>query len=297
MSVSAPKLSYRTRGLFGTLANHTLLILASLACFLPLVMVVSASFTAESALVADGYRLLPSEFSTAAYDYVLRNSGQILRAYAVSAVVTITGSLGGLLVMSLLAYALSRSRLHIRKAVAFFVFFTLLFSGGMIPTYMVVTQVLGLRNSLWALILPLMVVPMYVLILRTYFVALPDEVLDAARIDGAGEWRTFFQIVMPMSTAAFATIGLFSALLYWNDWLTPLLYIDDAHLYPLQYLLYTVMVNINYLTAGGQTVSMAVPVQPVRMALAVLVIAPLIFIAAFALKYFVRGATLGALKD
>lgn len=297
MNLRAPPVLPRAKRTLGLLANHAVLLLASLACFLPLVLVVSASFTAESALVAEGYRLLPSQFSTAAYEYVLRNSGQILRAYGVSALVTIVGSLGGLLVMALLAYGLSRKRLRLRKAVAFFVFFTLLFNGGLVPTYIVVTQVLGLRNSLWALILPIMVVPTYVLILRTYFAVLPDEVLDAARIDGAGEWRMFFQIVMPMSTAAFATIGLFSALLYWNDWLTPLLYIDDAHLYPLQYLLYTIMVNINYLTAGGQTVTMALPVQPVRMALAVLVIAPLIFVAAFALKYFVRGVTLGALRD
>jgi putative aldouronate transport system permease protein len=281
----------------GRLLTHLLLMLVSLLCFLPLMMVVSASFTDETALVENGYELLPSKFSTEAYEYVLRDGGQIVRAYGVSFVVTLSGSMGGLIVMALLAYSLSRTGLRMRKVVAFYVLFTLLFNGGLVPTYIVVTRFLQLKNTLWALILPQMVIPMYVLILRTYFISLPDDVLDAARIDGAGEWRTFFQIVMPMSTPAFATIGLFSALLYWNDWLTPLLYIDDSRLYPLQYLMYTIMVNINFLAAGGQTVGMTLPIQPVRMALAVLVIVPLIFFALFTQKYFTRGATLGALRE
>ena len=289
--------SYRVRNWASTVFTHGVLIIAALLCFLPLMLVFSASLTEQTALVEHGYTLLPSQFSLEAYQYVVRNGEQIVRAYGVSLFVTVTGSIGGLLVMALLAYALSRKNLRTRKFFAFYVFFTLLFNGGLVPTYIVVTQTLGLKNSLLALILPTLVVPTYVLILRTYFIAIPEEVLDAARIDGAGEWRTFFQIVMPMSTPAFATIGLFSALLYWNDWLSPLLYLDNAKLYPLQYLLYTIMSNINNLAAGGQTVGMTMPVQPVRMVLAVLVIVPLIFVALFTQKYFTRGVTLGALKD
>lgn len=289
--------AYRARNLGATIFTHGVLIVAGLLCFLPLMLVFSASVTDQTALVENGYTLLPSQFSLEAYDYVVRNGEQILRAYGVSLLVTVVGSLGGLLVMALLAYTLSRKTLRSRKVFTFYVFFTLLFNGGLVPTYIIVTQTLSLKNSLFALILPTLVVPTYVLILRTYFTTLPDEVLDAARIDGAGEWRTFFQIVVPMSTPAFATIGLFSALLYWNDWLSPLLYLDNAKLYPLQYLLYTIMTNINNLAAGGQTVGMTMPVQPVRMALAVLVIVPLIFVAMFTQKYFTRGATLGALRD
>lgn len=289
--------SYHARNLASTAFIHGVLIVAGLLCFLPLMLVFSASLTDQTALVENGYTLLPTKFSLEAYDYVVRNGTQIVRAYGVSLLVTVVGSLGGLLVMALLGYVLSRKTLRTRKVFTFYVFFTLLFNGGLVPTYIVVTQSLGLKNSLFSLILPTMVVPTYVLILRTYFTALPDEVMDAARIDGAGEWRTFFQIVVPMSTPAFATIGLFSALLYWNDWLSPLLYLDNAKLYPLQYLLYTIMTNINNLAAGGQTVGMTMPVQPVRMALAVLVIVPLIFVAMFTQKYFTRGATLGALKD
>jgi len=173
----------------------------------------------------------------------------------------------------------------------------MLFYGGLVPTYIVISQILGLRNNLLVLILPIMVVPTYVLILRTYFSALPEELIDAAKIDGAGEWRIFFQIVFPLSTPAFATIGLLCALMYWNDWFLSLLYIDDPQLYSLQYLLYRLLGNIQVLQVNPQVSPVAVPASPARMALAVLAIGPIIFAALAAQKYFVRGITLGGIRE
>lgn len=277
--------------------RHGVLLGAALLCFLPLMLIVSASFTDQDAIAQNGYTLLPSKFSTYAYEFVLRDSQAVIRAYGVSIFVTVVGSVGALLVMSLLAYAISRPQLRLRRPLSFYVLFTLLFWGGLVPTYIVITQVLQLRNNILALILPIMVVPTYVLILRTYFTQIPEDLIDAARIDGAGEWRVFFCIVFPLSTPAFATIGLLAALMYWNDWFLSLLYIDDPNLFSLQYLLYRLLGNIQYLQVNAQVAPVAVPASPARMALAVLAIGPIIFLALFAQKYFVRGITLGSVRE
>lgn len=279
------------------LGVHAVLVLVSLACFMPLMLVVSASFTADSALLRYGYQFIPVEFSTFAYEFVLDDAPRVLQAYGNTIFVTVVGSLSGLFIMSALAYALSRPSLRLRRALSFYVFFTLLFSGGLVPTYILITQVLQMKNTIQVLILPLLVVPTYVLILRTYFSTLPTELFDAAKIDGAGEWRIFLKIAMPLSTPALATIGLFSALLFWNDWFLALLYIDNPSIFPLQYYLYRIMTDITNLSQGYQAQSVATPTYSARMALAVLAVGPIIFAAFFAHKYFVRGMTIGALKN
>ncbi len=282
---------------FWFLVKHGILLAAALLCFIPLALIVSASFTDQDAIADNGYTLIPSKFSTYAYEFILRDSRSVAQAYGVTIFVTVVGSVVGLLVMSLLAYAISRPHLRLRKPLAFYVLFTLLFYGGLVPTYIVITQVLHLKNNILVLILPIMVVATYVLILRTYFSQLPEELIDAAKIDGAGEWRIFFQIVFPLSTPAFATVGLLCALMYWNDWFLSLLYIDDQRLYSLQYLLYRLMGSIQYLQVNTQAAPVSVPASPARMALAVLAIGPIILAALFAQRYFVRGITLGALRD
>jgi putative aldouronate transport system permease protein len=212
--------------------------------------------------------------------------------------VTMAGTLGGVLVSSLVAYPLSRKRFKLRGLLSFYVFFTMLFSGGLIPTYIVVSNLLGLRNNFLALILPILVNPWYILILRTYFSQIPEELIDAARVDGAGEWRIFFKIVLPLSKPALATIGLFYVLAYWNDWFQALLYIDNSNLYPLQYLLYSILTNIQALAENPFFASelAIVPAQTVRMAMAVLVAGPAVFAFLLVQKYFIRGLTIGSLK-
>ena len=288
--------SYRLQQSLGRLAIHAVLLAISLATLLPMVLIISISLSAEKEISLHGFSLLPRAFTTFAYEYVLRVPDQLLRSYGVTTLVTASGTVVGLLSASLLAYALSRHDFKLRGPLSFYVFFTMLFSGGLIPSYILVTRYLQLKDTLLALVLPYLVVPYYVLILRTYFSQLPQEILEAARIDGAGEWRVFFQVVVPLSTPPLATIGLFYLLMYWNDWFLALLYIDNARLSPLQYLLYKLITNIQFLAANPQTTGVPIPIQPARMAMAVLAAGPAVLAFLLVQRYFVRGITIGALK-
>jgi putative aldouronate transport system permease protein len=287
------------RSWLGRFALHIILLCFSLCCLAPLLIVISASFSDEAALQDKGFGLLPAKWSTFAYQYIFSDPSQILRAYGVTAFVTIVGTAGSLLVMSLLAYVLSRRDFAYRKPLSFYIFFTLLFNGGLVPFYILVTQYLRLKDNVLALILPYMVVPWLVLLLRAYFSSLPHELIEAAKIDGAGEWRIFFQIVMPLSVPALATIGLFCMLRYWNDWYLALLFIDKrTDLYPLQYLLYILAANISALASSNSPLvtNVQLPAQTARMAMAVLAIGPIIFSFLFVQRYLIRGITLGAVK-
>ncbi len=261
-----------------------------------MILVVAVSFSEEKALALEGYRLYPVGFTTFAYTYILKNPQQILGAYGVTALVTIVGTFVGLLVCSLLAYPLARKDFKFRGVLSFYVFFTLLFNGGMVPFYILVTQYLGLKDNLLALIMPYLATAWFVLILRTSFAQLPTELLDAARIDGAGEWRIFFRIVLPLSKPVLATIGLFFVLRYWNDWFLALLFIDKPALFPLQYLLQVLMRNMSVLASNPQTMGEPIPTQSARMAMAVLASGPALFVFLLLQKYFVRGITIGGLK-
>lgn len=287
---------HRVRAGISRLLIHLVLTLIGLACLIPMILVISISFSDEIALATEGYSLLPVGFTTSAYAYILKNPDQIVTAYGVTAVVTAVGTLVGLLFSSLLAYPLSRPDFRLRGPLSFYVFFTLLFNGGMVPFYILVTQYLGLKDNILALILPYLVTAWYVLILRTSFAQLPTELLDAARIDGAGEWRIFFQMVLPLSKPVLATIGLFYVLRYWNDWFLALLFINEPNLYPLQYLLQVLMRNINFLASNPQTMGEPIPSNSARMAMAVLAFGPALFAFLMLQKYFIRGITIGGLK-
>ena len=291
-----PMNRYRLQAFLGRFAVHAVLTVVGLTCLIPLILVVSISLSDELRLAKEGYQLLPVGFTTFAYEYILQQPGQILRSYAVTAFVTAFGTIAGLLVCSLLAWPLARKDFRLRGPLSFYVFFTLLFNGGMVPFYILVTRYLGLKDNIFVLILPYMVTAWYVLIIRTSFAQLPTELLDAARIDGAGEWRIFFQIVVPLSKPVLATIGLFFVLRYWNDWFLALLFIDDSSMYPLQYLLYVLMANINFMAANPQTTGMPIPTLSARMAMAVLAFGPALFTFLLLQKYFVRGITIGGLK-
>lgn len=278
---------------------HIALICLGLFCLVPLLLIVSASFTDEIALTRNGYQLVPSQFSTAAYELIFRNPATILRAYAVTIFVTVVGTITALGFMAPLAYVLSRPDFVLRKPMSFFVFFTMLFNGGIVPYYILMTQYLRVQDTLFALLLPYFVVAFYVLILRTYFAALPSELIDAARVDGAGEFRIFLTIALPLAKPALATIGLFTALNYWNDWTTSLYFIRDANLYPLQYLLYIIQSNAQamQLQASAGNISVGpLPTQTTRMAMAVLATGPAAFFFLFFQRYLIRGVTLGAFK-
>lgn len=281
---------------WGKITVHLILTLIGLACLIPMLLVISISLSDEKIVAREGYSLWPVGFTTYAYGYILQNPGQIVRAYGVTVFVTVVGTVAGLLLCALLGYAISRKDYRLRGPLSFVVFFTLLFNGGMVPFYILVTRYLGLKDNVLALILPYMVTAWYVLILRTSFSQLPAELMEAARIDGAGEWRIFFQIVLPLSKPALATVGLFFILRYWNDWFLALLFINKDTLYPLQYLLYVLMKNITFLASNPQTTGVPLPAQSARMAMAVLAFGPALFSFLFLQKYFVRGITIGGLK-
>jgi len=257
---------------------------------------ISASFSSETDISRYGYSLFPRSFTTAAYQYILQDPGQILTAYGVTITVTVIGTCLGVLIMALMAYPLSRKDFFLRKPLSFYVFFTLLFNGGVVPLYILVTHYLQLKDTLEALILPYLVMPWYVLLLRTYFAAVPRELIDAAKIDGSGEWRIFFQIVVPLSRPALATVALFSALVFWNDWYLALLFINSTNLVPLQYLLYQISTDITVLQTSSQAFGVQIPALSAQMAIAVLAVGPITLAFLFVQRYFVSGITLGGVK-
>ncbi len=287
---------HRLQHHFGQISVHILLVLFSLACLVPFLLIISASFTEERSLTLDGYQLIPSEFSTDAYKFVVDKPQTLMRAYWVSIRVTVTGTIVALLFMSMLGYALSREQFRFRRLLSFFVFFTAIFNGGLVPYYILVTRYLELQDTLTILILPNLVGVFQVLLLRTYFAQLPQDLFDAARVDGAGEFRIFWAIALPLAKPALATVGLMVALAYWNNWTTALYFIRDADLYPLQYLLYRIMENANAMALEPQLGATKLPLQSTRMAMAVLAIGPAAIAYLFVQRYLVRGITLGSFK-
>lgn len=276
---------------------HGLLLLFSLACLIPLWVIIVASFTDDVALTKYGFGLFPSQFSLDAYRYIFQDPRVLLRAYAVTLFVSGTGTASAVLMMALIAYPLSRQEFALRKWVAFLVYFTMLFSGGLVPYYLLMTNYLQLRDSLLALILPGMVSPFIILILRTYFAQLPVDLIDAARIDGAGEGHIFFRLILPLAKPALGTVSVLVFIGYWNDYFGTLLFIRNRDLYSLQYLLFEIL-NRATAIAVNPTLSTTVglPAQSLRMAMVVLATGPAAIVFLFFQKYLVRGITLGSLK-
>jgi len=275
---------------------HIALTLFALTCLVPFGVIISASLTDERALTLNGFGLLPSQFSLEAYRFVFNKPDTLIRAYLVTIFVTVVGTVLALAFMSTLAYAISRPEFRFRRAIALFVFFTAIFNGGLVPYYILVTRYLQLQDTLIILILPNLVGVFQVLLLRTFFAQIPRELFDAARVDGANEWRVFISIALPIARPALATVGLMIAIAYWNNWTTALYFIRDPNLYPLQYLLYRIMENANAMALEPQLDGTPLPALTTRMAMAVLAIGPASILFLFVQRYLVRGITLGSLK-
>ena len=273
--------------------------IVALICMLPFVMLLSASLTNESSIALNGYGLWPAEFSTRAYSTLFKNPIDIFRAYGVTIFITAAGTLSGLLLITMTSYVLSRQDVKYRNQIAFFFYFTTLFNGGLISTYIFIVRYLGLKNSLIALILPLLFNVFYLLIMRSFMNSIPVSIIESAKIDGAGEMRIFVQLVLPLAKPGLATIGLFVALDYWNDWYNAMLYISKQTLYPLQYLLYSIISAAQALSRISSQTSVPVadmPSQSLRMAMAVIAMGPILLLYPFVQKYFVKGITIGAVK-
>lgn len=280
---------------------NILLLVGCILTVLPLWIIVVASISSEVALTTYGYRLWPVEFSLNAYTYLFRDGSVMITAYKNTLIATIAGTLLSTLTVGLYAYALSRRDFKFRKFFTFFSFFTMLFSGGMVSYYNICRSFLGLKNTVWALFLPLSFSAYWVIIMRTFYSSnVPEEVIESARIDGCGEWRTLIQIVAPLAIPGYATVALFSAVGLWNDFRQCLLLNDSSEFYNLQYTIYQTMSNLRFLKEnaskmGGVNVS-NLPAETFRMAMAVVTVGPIVMAYPFFQKYFIKGLTVGAVK-
>lgn len=276
----------------------------ALSCLLPLFFVIVISLTDENALATYGYRLWPKVWSFAGYRYLATMGGELLRSLWISVLVTVVGTLINSTFTSTYAYAISRNSFKYRRFFTIFCLVTMLFSPGMVANYIVVTNMLHLKDTLWALILPMAVSLFNIIAMRTFFKRqVSESIIESARIDGASEMRIFTQIVIPLAVPGIATISLFAALGYWNDWFNALLYIQSDNLVPLQYLLMKIQSNIEMLSqnasAGTQFGGslMAIPKEATRMAMVVIATLPIACSYPFFQKYFVRGLTIGGVKE
>ncbi|HJA91537.1 MAG TPA: carbohydrate ABC transporter permease [Candidatus Eisenbergiella merdipullorum] len=278
--------------------------LLALLCLIPFIMVLSGSFSSEEAITANGFSILPQDFSLEAYKTVFREPIVVLRAYATTIGLTAVGTFLGLILQTMTAYVLSRKDFEWRNGFSFFFYFTTLFSGGLVPTYILYTQTLGLQDNYLALLLPLLFSVYNLLVMKSYISAIPDSLIDAAKIDGCGEVRTLFQVVLPLIKPALATVGLFIALAYWNDWYNAMLYIKSEEKYPLQYFLYQQVNNIeaykklisSNAVSSAVVSSLSLPTQTLKMALTIVVTGPIILAFPIVQRYFVQGITIGAVK-
>lgn len=276
-----------------------ILVIISLA---PLVLITMASFTKESALVKYGYSFFPKVFSLDAYTYLMKEVGTIVKAYGISLFVTVVGTAISIIITSMLAYPLSRIDFKYGKVISFIVIFTMLFSGGIAPSYIMWTRVFHVKDTIFALILPNYLMSAFnVFLMRNYYSNnIPTSLIESAQIDGAGELKIFFKIILPLSIPAIATIGIFTGLAYWNDWINALYYITNPNLYSIQNLLVTTMNNIQFLQSGSASavgnVAVQFPSNGIRMALAVIGVLPIVVIFPFMQKYFIKGVVVGAVK-
>ncbi|WP_419875128.1 carbohydrate ABC transporter permease [Candidatus Pristimantibacillus sp. PTI5] len=283
---------------------NLIFIILALLCVIPVIVVLSISFSSEDSIRETGYHLLPVALSSEAYAYVVKQGTMILRALGVSALVTVVGTVLGVLLTTSMGYVLSRPTYKLNGFLTWVVFIPMIFNGGLVSSYFINTNLLGLKDSVWALILPLAVSSFNVIICKTFFKStIPDGLIESAEIDGASQLRIFFSIILPISLPVIATIGLFLCFSYWNDWFQSMLYIDNQNLYSLQALLNSLMSNVDALAknAASMGVSYAVlvatmPKESARMAVAIIIVLPVAFAYPFFQKYFISGLTIGAVK-
>jgi putative aldouronate transport system permease protein len=287
----------------GGLCINAFFIISSLCCLIPFILLVSISLSGEKDIYEFGYRLIPKRIDFTAYAYVMKNPSQIIQAYKITVLSTVTGTVLSVLIMASAAYGLSVNGFRFKRGFSFYLFFTMLFSGGLVPSYILITKYLNLGNNFWVLVLPSLVNPWYIFLIRTFFQGVPSSLRESAKIDGASEFIIFARIMLPLSKPVIATIALMTALVKWNDWYNVLLYITDEKLMTLQYLLQRIMLQIellkDYMTAGLSGVNLddaEVPSETIRMAMAVVAAGPMLIVFPFFQKYFARGLTVGSVK-
>ncbi|OCT12217.1 sugar ABC transporter permease [Paenibacillus pectinilyticus] len=275
--------------------------LFSLSCLFPFIMVISGSLSTERDIVQFGYRLIPKHVTLDSYRILFLGSNRIVNAYGISILVTVVGTVLSLLVTSMGAYVMARRSFKYRNILSVYVIITMLFNGGLVPWYIICVRYLDLKDTLWALILPPLANAFNLFLMRNFMLSIPEDLHESAKMDGAGEFRIFSQLIIPLSTPVLATIGLFVALGYWNDWFLGLMFVDKQELQPLQLLLRTLISNVDFLksssnAAAMQRISAQIPSESIKMALTIVTIGPIVFLYPFLQRYFVKGLMVGAVK-
>lgn len=277
---------------------YIVLSLFAIYCVIPFVTVISSSLSSESSILRDGYSIVPREFTLAAYNLIFKDD-TIYRAYGVTIFVTVVGTAIAMMVTCALAYPLSIRALKYKNGINFYVYFTMLFHGGLVANYLLISKYLGMRDSIWVLIIPALVSPWNMFLMRNFFKSVDESLAESAKIDGANDIYIFFKIVLPISLPALATVGLFYAMAFWNKWFEAMLYISDENKFPLQYLVMRIMNNADFANQLSAKISLpnyVVPTLSTRLATTVVTIGPIIFLYPFLQKYFVKGLMVGAVK-
>lgn len=275
--------------------NIIFLSIVSLITLVPFLLVLGSSFTDETSIAKYGFNVIPKKFSLAAYKSIFTNGSTVFNAYKVSVTVTIVGTIMAVLITSMLAYALSRKQLKYRNVFNLFIYIPMVFSGGIVPFYIVLHK-LGFEDNIWGLIVPIIFNPFNFFLLLNFFRGLPDEIIEAAKIDGAGEFRIFWSIAMKIALPGIATVSLFYSLAFWNDWTLALYLINDEKLYPLQFLLRAVMQRATMISGSNAHITGDIPAESVKMATVIVTIGPILLVYPFIQRYFVKGLTIGSVK-
>ncbi len=285
------------------IAMHVFMIVLVLLCVLPFLLMVMSSLTEEATLTRNGYSFFPEVFSLETYSYIIRSQGTILYGYLMTIVVTVIGTTANLLLTILFAYPLSRKDLPFRGVLSFILFFTMLFNGGLVPTYMMYAQTFHIKNTIWALIVPgLMMNAFYVIMMRSFFQSsIPEALIEAAKLDGASEFRILSSVIVPLSKPMVVTLVLMVGLNYWNDWANGLYYVTDQKLFTIQMILNNMIKNIEFLSRNASVLGtgasqMKIPQVGIRMGIAVVAVLPVLIIYPFLQKYFVNGIVIGGVK-
>ncbi|AEI45938.1 protein LplC [Paenibacillus mucilaginosus 3016] len=282
-------------------AAYLFITAAALACLFPFLLILSASFTQNESIIRSGYHLLPLDFSLEGYKTVFRFPEQVLKAYGVTIFTTVTGTALGLFLMTMAGYVLQRKDFKYRNVFSFYIYFTTLFGGGLVPWYIMMTKYLQLTDTYTALIFPGLMTPFLIILMKTFIrSAVPEELFESAKIDGAGDFTIYSRIVLQLSMPGIATVGLFLALHYWNDWFGSSLFINDQSKYQLQFYLYNIVNAMQFIAqmgAGtGVSLGQDMPTESTKMAMAIIVTGPILFLYPFVQRYFVKGLTVGAVK-
>lgn len=278
---------------------YLFIVLFAVFCLIPFVLVFSCSVTDELHILKYGYNLIPGKVTFDAYSFIFKTD-KIFNAYLVTIFVTGAGTLLSIILSSMLAYSISVSNVKYKNHIAFYVFFTMLFNGGLVPSYILISKYLHLKDNIWVLVLPALINPWLMFLLRNFFKTIPASLSESARIDGANDIFILFKIILPLSLPAMATIGLFYALGYWNEWFRALLFIENPKLYPLQYIIMYILRSVDFANIiakeAGISTQKLIPAYSTRMATTIVTIGPIIFVYPFIQKYFIKGLTVGAIK-